>query len=204
MENQEKYLSGLGKESTLPPELKGWNWGAFFFNWVWGIGNKTYIALLVFVPFGIFVMPFILGAKGNEWAWRNMKWNDVNHFRAVQKKWALASLIFVAVIFPLVFSLVFSILKGEAYHQSLLKIKENSEVIELVGEPIEPGYFISGSVNTSGPNGQAAIKYSVSGPNGTADVYVYATKHMESWHIDQLSVNSEEKNKKIEIITQSK
>jgi hypothetical protein len=201
MENQEKYISGKGKESTLPPELKGWNWGAFFLNWIWGIGNGTYIALLMFVPFVNFVMPFILGAKGNEWAWRNKQWNDVNHFKAVQKKWSLASLSLFVVVLPLFFILIFSMLKGEAYNQSLIKIKENAEVIALVGEPIEPDYFISGNINTSGPNGQAALKYSISGPNGSADVYLYATKHMESWNLDQLSVNSEEKHKKINIIT---
>ena len=55
--------SGQGKNSTLPPEIKGWNWGAFFLNWIWGIGNSTFIALLMFVPIVNFAMPFVLGAK---------------------------------------------------------------------------------------------------------------------------------------------
>ena len=35
------------------------------------------------------VMPFVLGAKGSAWAWRNGRWRDVEHFRRVQHLWAI-------------------------------------------------------------------------------------------------------------------
>ena len=35
---------------AIPAEIKRWNWGAFLLNWIWGIGNQTYIALLALVP----------------------------------------------------------------------------------------------------------------------------------------------------------
>ncbi|MDW7651180.1 MAG: hypothetical protein SCK29_11100 [Bacillota bacterium] len=34
-------------------------------------------------------MPFVLGIKGNEWAWQNRQWDSVEQFHIVQKKWAL-------------------------------------------------------------------------------------------------------------------
>ena len=34
-------------------------------------------------------MCFVLGAKGSEWAWQNKRWDSVEHFQRVQKKWAL-------------------------------------------------------------------------------------------------------------------
>ena len=83
--NQQQYTSGLGKQSVVPPEVKGWNWGAFLLNWIWGIGNSTYIALLMFVPLVNIFMFFILGVKGNEWAWKNRTWRDVEHFKQTQK-----------------------------------------------------------------------------------------------------------------------
>lgn len=85
--------SGMGTASTLPPQLTGWNWGAFFLNWIWGIGNNTYIAFLCLIPFVNFVMIFILGAKGNEWAWQNKKWESIDHFKRVQKLWAIWGLV---------------------------------------------------------------------------------------------------------------
>src|SRR5665647_22106 len=81
--------SGQGAAAVVPPELDRWNWGAFFLNWIWGIGNNTYIALLMFVPLVNMVMPFVLGVKGSAWAWRNKQWQDVDHFKRVQRKWAI-------------------------------------------------------------------------------------------------------------------
>lgn len=81
----------------FPAELQGWNWGAFFLNWIWGIGNRVWISLLVLplalIPFlggiGVLVMMIVLGLKGNEWAWKNRHFESVEQFRAVQKTWAL-------------------------------------------------------------------------------------------------------------------
>lgn len=82
--------SGYGKMSVVPDEVRGgWNWGAFLLNWIWGIGNSTWIALLCFVPFVGMVMPFVLGAMGNQWAWQNKRWESIEHFRRVQRLWAL-------------------------------------------------------------------------------------------------------------------
>lgn len=93
----EKNTSGLGKGHDLPDGVKGWSWGAFMFNWFWAIGNRTWIGLLAFFPYIGFVMAFVLGFKGREWAWRNKKWDSVEHFQKVQRRWSLWSLIFVAV-----------------------------------------------------------------------------------------------------------
>ncbi len=74
---------------SIPPEIGGWNWGAFLLNWIWGIGNNTFIALLTLVPIFGLIMPFVLGAKGIRWAWRNGRWDSVEHFKRVQRKWAI-------------------------------------------------------------------------------------------------------------------
>ena len=67
---------------------KKWNWGAFWMNWVWGLGNRTYIALLGIVPVVNIVMAFVLGAKGNAWAWKNRNWESEEQFMRVQGKWS--------------------------------------------------------------------------------------------------------------------
>jgi hypothetical protein len=81
--------SGRGKMTVLPPQLYGWNWGAFFLTWIWGMGNNTTIAFLTWIPIANFVMIFMLGAKGNEWAWQNKQWTSIEHFKRVQKLWAI-------------------------------------------------------------------------------------------------------------------
>jgi hypothetical protein len=81
--------SGQGYAAVLPNELKGWNWGAFFLQWIWGIGNSVWIALISLIPLGIvqLVMAFVLGAKGNEWAWQHKKWDSIEHFKKTQRTW---------------------------------------------------------------------------------------------------------------------
>lgn len=79
--------SGQGKDAVVPPEIKKWNWGAFLLAFFWSIGNKTYIGLLTLVPYLGFIMLFVLGAKGSEWAWRNKEWESIEHFNKTQRAW---------------------------------------------------------------------------------------------------------------------
>ena len=74
---------------AIPAEIGRWNWGAFLLNWIWRIGNQTYIALLALIPGFGFIWMLVLGAKGNAWAWRNGRWDSVEHFKRVQRKWAI-------------------------------------------------------------------------------------------------------------------
>ena len=84
-QGQEAQANSL---ETIPEGVKGWSWGAFFLNWIWAIGNKTWIGLLALVPYIGFIMAIVLGIKGREWAWRNKKWDSLEHFNRVQKLWS--------------------------------------------------------------------------------------------------------------------
>ena len=83
--------SGMGAQSVVPPEIRGWNWGAFFLNWIWSIGNQVWIGLLALV-LGL-IMSIILGVKGSEWAWQNRRWESVEQFKRVQNTWAVWGLV---------------------------------------------------------------------------------------------------------------
>lgn len=86
-------------DKSVPPEVRGWNWGAFFLTWIWGIFNNVWIAFLSLIPVVHLVMCFILGAKGNEWAWQSKQWDSVEHFHSVQRKWAIAAVIILSLVF---------------------------------------------------------------------------------------------------------
>jgi hypothetical protein len=77
----------------VPPEIRKWNWGAFYFGWVWGVGNKAWLALLCLVPCLGFIWMFVSGAIGNQWAWKSGEFKDVEQFMAVQRTWNRAGLI---------------------------------------------------------------------------------------------------------------
>jgi hypothetical protein len=115
-ESQSLNNSGQGRLAVLPVELSGWNWGAFFLSWIWGIGNNTWIAFLTFVPIVNFIMIFVLGAKGNEWAWQNKRWNSLEHFKRVQKLWGIWGLIlFLISVLFMFFIIIAALSVADAY-----------------------------------------------------------------------------------------
>ena len=90
--------SGQGSGAIVPDEIKGWNWGAFLLTWIWSIGNNVWIGLVSLVPYVGFVMSIILGIKGSEWAWQARRWDSIEQFKKVQRKWTIAGLVIPIVI----------------------------------------------------------------------------------------------------------
>ena len=84
---QEGYMRN-NERDVMPDGIKGWSWGAFLLNWIWAIGNNTLIGLFALIPFLGFFMAIVLGFKGREWAWRNRKWESIEHFNRVQERWS--------------------------------------------------------------------------------------------------------------------
>jgi hypothetical protein len=86
--------SGMGSKAEVPAGLGDWNWGGFLLTWIWGIGNNVWISLLALLGLipcvgwiGSLTMRIILGIKGTEWAWRNKKWESIEHFKKTQRTW---------------------------------------------------------------------------------------------------------------------
>jgi serine/threonine-protein kinase len=96
----------LDNSLKVPPEIQGWNWGAFLLPGVWCITNRVWIGLLAWTDPTLIMslalpwlaMGFILGVKGNEWAWKSRKWESVAAFRAHQRTWAIVSFILIGIV----------------------------------------------------------------------------------------------------------
>jgi len=102
-ETTSSNTSGQGKSAVVPEGIKGWSWGAFCLSWVWALGNRTWIGLLALVPYVGFLMIFVLGFKGREWAWQNKEWDSVEQFNEAQKKWSFWGVIVFVVVFVIGF-----------------------------------------------------------------------------------------------------
>ncbi|MDZ7719216.1 MAG: hypothetical protein U5K72_10415 [Balneolaceae bacterium] len=99
-------------DESVPKSIKGWNWGAFFLHGIWGLGNKTYIALLGFVPVINVPVMIYLGLKGNELAWQYKKWDSPEHFLSVQRNWNIAGMVAFAIYAVVVLWEFWDILSG--------------------------------------------------------------------------------------------
>lgn len=97
IKNNLSSIFKITSDDNIPKGIKGWSWGAFFLNWIWAIGNRIWIGLLVLIPFPYFglVMAIILGLKGREWSWKNNEWESVEHFNRVQKQWSFWGILLI-------------------------------------------------------------------------------------------------------------
>jgi hypothetical protein len=91
--------SGQGESAIVPEEVKGWSWAGFGLTWIWGVFNGVLISLLVLIPFPFFSLAWaiVLGVKGREWAWRNKRWDSVEHFKNSQRPWDIAGIVIFAI-----------------------------------------------------------------------------------------------------------
>jgi hypothetical protein len=103
----------------------------------------------------------------------------------------------------LIVAAVFGAIKSSVpYTESLATVKQDAQVQQLLGDPIEPGFFVTGSINVSGDSGDADIAYSVSGPKGSGTVYVVAEKTAGEWDFKTLALESAETGDRIDLLPQ--
>jgi Cytochrome oxidase complex assembly protein 1 len=193
---------------AVPPEIDRWNWGAFLLNWIWGIGNNTFIALLTLIPVVGFVMLFVLGAKGSRWAWRNGRWDSVEHFKRVQRLWAIWGLVIwigVIALFGGISGGTFFLLRhSEAYQLGVSELQSNPIAANLLGKPISTD-FPFGSISVDGGStGRAVLSFSASGPKAAATVFLEAVKKDRGWSITRLALKLDGRDGVIDLVNRAR
>jgi hypothetical protein len=137
-------------------------------------------------------MPFVLGAKGNEWAWKNKTWESVEQFKRVQRAWSIAgwaSLAFCFVVFGIIGGIVFNVLyDNDVVRATMVELKHNKEATSLLGEPIKKGLFVSGNYELKNSVGTADLSVPVEGPKAKGTVHVVANKKDGVWIINTLNL----------------
>jgi hypothetical protein len=104
-------------------------------------------------------------------------------------------------LIAVVFSLVFGMIKSSApYTESLAAAQADTRVQAALGQPIEPGFFVTGNINTSGSSGHADIAYEITGPQGTATVLAVADKTAGTWTFTTLEVQPGGSGERIDLL----
>ncbi|MBR1465716.1 MAG: FHA domain-containing protein [Bacteroidaceae bacterium] len=99
-------------------DIDAWNWGAFFFGWIWGVFNKVYLSLVQLVcnvviffanANGLLAIGAVfqlaslgvaiwMGVKGSRLAWNQHAYDSFEHFKRVRHGWNIAALITFCVL----------------------------------------------------------------------------------------------------------
>ena len=97
--------------------------------------------------------------------------------------------------------MIFGLIKNTTpYKVAVQEAETDQRIIELIGEPIEPGWWVSGSTETSGGKGSADLMIPVSGPNGKMTIYVEAKKTAGEWTYETIIAESEDSQQRINLL----
>lgn len=113
----------------------------------------------------------------------------------------LSLLVAFAGFLVLVLSIVFGAIRSsDVCREAIATASANTEVRSALGDPLETGWLLSGSVQTSGPSGNADLAIPLSGPSGSGKLYVVATKSAGRWHYSTLEVEVEGRPGRIDLL----
>jgi hypothetical protein len=88
----------------------------------------------------------------------------------------------------------------DVYQEALARARANPAVVEALGEPIEPGWWVTGSIETTGNLGDADFTIPVSGPNGSGRLNAVARKSGGPWEFFRLEVVVDGRSQPIDLL----
>ena len=99
-------------------------------------------------------------------------------------------LIFLGAAFAaaLVFIVFGAIKRSDVYREALNRVRADQRVVAAIGEPIDPGFWVSGSMNVNNGKGNADFSFPIKGPRGSAKVHAVASTEGQKWEYSELVV----------------
>lgn len=123
-------------------------------------------------------------------------------------KWFVPVLVTVVLIVLCVFvvglfSLINSMFRGSyPYRVAINRANASTDVADRIGKPFKVGWFITGSINYTGPEGNAAFNIPITGAKGRGTIVVIAEKHANHWTFQTLEVDVEGQDSPIPLLNQ--
>jgi hypothetical protein len=78
-----------------------------------------------------------------------------------------------------------------AYKEAVSRARSHPDVRRELGNPIQAGWWVSGSLAVNGPSGHASFATPLYGSTGRGMLYVQARKVSDRWLFDRLEVGVE-------------
>lgn len=84
----------------------------------------------------------------------------------------------------LVFGVTRLLTSSPPYKDAVALAQADPRVVSALGEPIEAGLFVKGSINTSGSSGDADLEIPLEGSKGSGVLYVTASREAGEWSLE--------------------
>ncbi len=127
------------------------------------------------------------------WLEKNWKW--------VLPVGCVGTLLVVAALIVSLAVALFSMFRSsDVYAGALEQAIRHPEVIAALGEPVEPGWMVSGSMSVTAAPGEADLAIPLGGPNGQGGLYVVGEKSAGEWTFERLEVRIDGQPDRIDLL----
>jgi hypothetical protein len=131
-----------------------------------------------------------VAVQRKSWLGRNWKWLLAVTF--------LGLAVFSAGIFALIME---GMRSSDVAQEALARAQANPAMVQRLGPGIDEGWMMSGSINVAaGGTGDAQLAVPISGPKGSATVYVIANKVAGTWNYSQILAAVDGSGEKIDLL----
>jgi len=131
-----------------------------------------------------------VAVQRKSWLGRNWKWLLAVTF--------LGLVVFSAGIFALIME---GMRSSDVAQEALARAQANPAMVQRLGARIDEGWIMSGSINeATGGSGDAQLAVPISGPKGSATVYVIASKVAGTWNYSQILAAIDGSGEKIDLL----
>lgn len=107
--------------------------------------------------------------------------------------------VFIVVIAVVIYFVVGAVKQSEPYLQGLNYARSNPAVIDLIGVPMEPGFFVGGSMPTPNEQGMVDLAITLTGPKGKGVILIAGQNLGNEWHYKRLLFRDLSTTKVIEL-----
>lgn len=108
--------------------------------------------------------------------------------------------LFVAGVGMVIWLIFTSVKSSDVLQGALDAARADPRVVEALGEPIEMGWLISGSVRYENREGEANLTIPISGPEDSGSIRLEAVKQGEDWTYHRLEVTIDSTSEIIDLI----
>ena len=140
--------------------------------------------------------PMIAGVPPRRnWLGRNWKW--------LVPRIILVPLLLAAFVVG-VMALALGMMKSsEPYQHAVAVATHDQRAVEALGEPVQPGWLVSGFVNVTLASGDANLAIPLKGKFHEGTLYVVAKKSAGQWSYERLELEVEGQPKRIDLLNDS-
>lgn len=115
--------------------------------------------------------------------------------------WGLISFVlFAACLIACAVSIFGLMRSSEPYQMAMDVLLDDPRAARALGEPIEAGFWVSGSIQQSNADGEANLIIPVSGSHDRGRLYVYALREEGVWRLRQLTLETENYADRIDLL----